>query len=388
MRRIAGLMVVLVTLCGAAAATAAAAEAATPGKTVTISGKTFRFGKRYPVLVNALVRVREYPGIWALSDEKGDYELTVPDDANVTPYIVSGWNGAYRDPRTEPLDPMIHHYNEIDLQTFHTRGEDIVNANFQTPTDLEYLSLRSAMRIPYDANGRPKQCVIVTTSSKRSVRDVDYDTYWDRTSPGGHGVPGATSHTLPGNLLPTYFNEHVMPDPEQPSSSADGGIIWGTVPTGTYRVITEHPTTRFASFLATCAPGRVVNANPPWGAYELAEGEEPLAASNVAAKVLSAKSVRQGRKRVVRIRYQVGEKVRADIRITADGRTISSTRQTQQSSFGTLVRNGRVVLPAKTRAGKAKVSVKLTDAAGVSFTTVKNVKIPKPLKKTRKKGRR
>ena len=27
----------------------------------------------------------------------------------------------------------------------------------------------------------------------------------------------------------------------------------------------RHPSTRFASFVATCRPGRVVNANPPWG---------------------------------------------------------------------------------------------------------------------------
>jgi hypothetical protein len=31
----------------------------------------------------------------------------------------------------------------------------------------------------------------------------------------------------------------------------------------------RHPSTRFASFVATCAPGRVVNANPPWGLHQL-----------------------------------------------------------------------------------------------------------------------
>lgn len=244
------------------------------------------------------------------------------------------------------------------------------------------------MRIPYDVNGRPEQCVIVTTSSKRSVRDVDYDTYWDRTQGTGHGVPGATSRTVPGNLLPTYFNEHVLPDENQPSSSIDGGIIWGAVPAGTYRVITEHPTARFASFLATCAPGRVVNANPPWGAYELADGEQPLAASNVAAKVLSAKAVRQGKKRLVKLRYEVGEMVRSEVQVTMGGKLVRKSTQTRQSSSGTVVRNGRVAVPAKTGAGKARVNVKLTDAAGVSFTTVKTVKIPKPAKKKLKKKRR
>ncbi len=354
--------------------------------TVKISGKTFRFGKRYPVLINALVRVREYPDIWALSDQKGDYELTVPDDANVTPYIVSGWNGNYKNPLIDPLDPNTQHYNSIDLQTFHTRGEDIVNANFQTPTDFEYNSLKALLKVKADANGRPQQCVIVTTSSARNVRGVSYDEYWDNTP---HGVAGATSRTVPGNLLPSYFNDAVLPDPNQTSSSHDGGIIWATVPTGTYRVITEHPTTRFASFLATCAPGRVVNANPPWGAYELSEGEQPLAASNVAASLKGAKVVRKGQKRLAVLRFEVGEAIGAKIGI---GRTVN------QSGFGAATRKlasrpappevagiqtVKVPLKTKAKAGRAKVTAILTDASGISFTYTRSVKVPKLPKKSR-----
>ena len=52
-------------------------------------------------------------------------------------------------------------------------------------------------------------------------------------------------------------------------SSQDGGVIWTGVPTGTYRISAHHPSTRFASFVATCRPGRIVNANPPWGLHEL-----------------------------------------------------------------------------------------------------------------------
>ena len=66
----------------------------------------------------------------------------------------------------------------------------------------------------------------------------------------------------------------MIPDRSRTETSGDGGIIWTEVPAGTYRVITESPSTRFASFLATCEPGRIVNANPPWGAYELSAGRE------------------------------------------------------------------------------------------------------------------
>jgi hypothetical protein len=51
-------------------------------------------------------------------------------------------------------------------------------------------------------------------------------------------------------------------------SSDDGGVVWTGVPTGVYRITATSSTTRFASFVATCKPGRVVNANPPWGLYE------------------------------------------------------------------------------------------------------------------------
>ena len=81
--------------------------------------------------------MREIPGLAATTDANGDYALEVPDDTNVTPYI-------------DPPDG----YNEIDLQTFHTRGEDIENANFQTPGDVEYAGL-AAILVGPARPGRP-----------------------------------------------------------------------------------------------------------------------------------------------------------------------------------------------------------------------------------------
>ena len=46
-------------------------------------------------------------------------------------------------------------------------------------------------------------------------------------------------------------------------------MVWGNVPAGAYTITARSPSTRFASFVATCKPGRVVNANPPWGLHEL-----------------------------------------------------------------------------------------------------------------------
>ena len=55
----------------------------------------------------------------------------------------------------------------------------------------------------------------------------------------------------------------------------DGGVIWTSVPAGVYTIRARHPDTRFARFVATCEPGRIVNANPPWGCTSSASGCAP-----------------------------------------------------------------------------------------------------------------
>ena len=75
--------------------------------TVTISGRAYVFNHSETSIAGATIRVREL-GATAITDANGDYELTVPDETLVTPYI-------------EPPAG----YHEIDLQTFHTRGKAI-----------------------------------------------------------------------------------------------------------------------------------------------------------------------------------------------------------------------------------------------------------------------
>jgi len=101
-----------------------ARPAASAKPKVTISGRAYVFNHAETGIAGATIRVRELPNASATTDANGDYELKVPDDTTVTPYI-------------EPPAG----YNQIDLQTFHTRGKPIVNANFQTPADAEYNAL-------------------------------------------------------------------------------------------------------------------------------------------------------------------------------------------------------------------------------------------------------
>ena len=358
---------------GMTAASSAARSVKPPPPTVKISGKAYRFNHMDTPLPGATIKVREFPKLQATTAADGDYVLKVPDDRNVTPYIVSG----SIPPGT---DPGSQHYNEIDLQTFHPRGKDLVNANFQVPTDLEYGGLKALLNVPADENGRPEQCAIVTTASDRDVRGVDYQTFWDRTKLDengvhGHGVPGATSIGVPSLGAPTYFNDNVIPDKTKTATSSDGGIIWEIVPAGSYRIITSHPDKRFASFLATCEDGRVVNANPPWGAYELAQGERPLAASNVAGNVTKVKAARQGkRKRYLAITVRTAEPLVLRATLLKGKPVIERVNKRKVGPGTTVVR-----FPIKRRvpAGIGKVRYSLADATGIDFGGAETVLVPK-----------
>ena len=124
-------------------------------------------------------------------------------------------------------------YHTIYLQTFRTASQDLRNVNFQTPTDDVYSALTSLLNVPLDANGDVAQCAVVSTFNTRNVRDLDYKAF---RAYGAHGVAGATAFTLPPLPPPIYFNAQVIPDPSQPVSSADGGVVWTGVPAGTYRI--------------------------------------------------------------------------------------------------------------------------------------------------------
>ena len=315
--------------------------------TVTISGKAYEFNHMDRFIAGATIKVRELPGVAAVTDAAGDYELTVPDNTTVTPYI----------------DPP-EGYNQIDLQTFHTRGKNIVNANFQTPADLEYNALAAILGVTFGPDGRPTDCVIVSTASARNVRGVDYQTFWDRTP---HGVAGATATEFPEIAGPTYFNDLVIPDANQPSTSIDGGMIWTGVAPGAYRVATAAPTTRFASFLATCRPGRIVNANPPWGAYELTGDEKPLKAGVAAAEITSIRGFADSRERPRRVVafIQASERVTGKLVLVRRGRVLSRERVEMSARTGVRLR-----IPKSKARGRGRILLRATfkDATGGKAT--------------------
>jgi hypothetical protein len=188
-------------------------------------------------------------------------------------------------------------------------------------------------------------------------------------------VPGATSQESPALDGPIYFNESVIPDTSQMETSEDGGIVWTEVPAGTYRIETTSPDTRFASFLATCRNGRVINANPPWGAYELSDGEKPLKAGVVASSVTKVDSVGNGDARKIELSIDTGEATHLNAVLRLGGKRIGHTRIDQLSAG-----SKRAAVPVRKAAGngKAKLEVKLRDAAGDVITSSFDVKVGSP----------
>ena len=224
------------------------ASASASARSVHIRGTAYEFNNTKVRLGGATIRVAERPRIRATVRRDGSYDLVVPDRAKVTPYITAAG------------------YHTIYLQTFRTAGENLARVNFQTPREGIYRALAALLDVPLDEDGELIQCGIVSTFSTRNVRDLSFGGF---TAYGAHGVAGATASATPALPPAVYFNEDVIPDPMQELSSVDGGVVWTRVPAGVYRIRAQHPSTRFASFVATCKPGRVINANPPWGLHEL-----------------------------------------------------------------------------------------------------------------------
>lgn len=217
--------------------------------TVTMSGTAYEFNRVTTLLPGATIHVLEDPELTTTVADDGTYTLDVPDDAQVTPYITQDG------------------YATIYLQTFTTDGEDLRNVNFQTPTLGIKDALAALLGVPKNEAGYPAQCVVVSTVSTKQVRGVSYQQFiaW-----GAHGVAGVTADISPQAGKRTYFNEGVIPDASVTETSKDGGVVWTELPAGEYTLSAHGAGSQWPDVHVTCADGRIVNANPPWGLNQVA----------------------------------------------------------------------------------------------------------------------
>lgn len=329
------LALALTVLVGLTAASAEAKKkAALPP--IHVRGTVYTFDDQTPI-AGATVRVAELPGVSAQTRFDGSYDLVVPDGTKFTPYA----------------DSAGHH--RIYLQTYVSQGKDLERVNFQMPSDTAYNLLALILSAPRNANNELVNCAVVSTFSTTNVRDVSFN---DFVAYGAHGVAGATASASPALPNPVYFNESVIPDASRTVSSIDGGVVWPVVPAGVYRFTAQHPSTRFAPFRATCEPGRVVNANPPQGFYELRPGEK--VDSSVAASLASVHFDLGGSKVRLRVRVKAREYV-AVSGVLRRGKKARANRRTKDYAPG----KRTLAFPiGQSLAGK-RIAVKLTMEDGL-----------------------
>lgn len=339
------------------AGSAASAQAA---DTVKLSGWAWAFvtsGTTHG-LEGATVKIDELPDLETTTGTDGYWELEVPDGSTVTPY--ASYPGYY----------TVHD------QTFTIRGRDLRQVNFQMPPQHlvePFAALAYAEMEGEEGTKKLKHCGVVSTVYEKEGRSfLNLDDFL-RFAP--HGVRDSTAQLIgtDGNKAPegpVYFGSNVYPNPALTGASRDGGIVWGDVPEGIWTVSAQHPDHRFSTAQVTCKPGRLVNASPPWGLYEMYGTEEPnpsvlpfevdtdevLDANTTAIKV-----VKQRAKLILRV------KVRAEEPVTAQVTAIQGKAKTRSGQRQLAAGNRVISLPLKKkryRRGPLRVTVRLADASG------------------------
>jgi hypothetical protein len=316
---------------------------------IHVRGTVYTFDDQTPI-AGATVRVAELPGLSAQTGPDGSYDLLVSDGTRFTPYA----------------DAVGHH--RIYLQTWVSQGKDLDRVNFQMPSDAAYNGLAAILSVPRDANNELVNCAVVSTFSTVNVRDASFN---DFVAYGAHGVAGATASASPALPNPTYFNESVIPDASRTASSIDGGVVWPVVPGGVYRFTAHHPSTRFAPFRATCEPGRVVNANPPQGFYELRPGEQ--VDSTVSASLASTHFDLSGSKALLKARVKAHEYV-AVSGVLRRGKKVRAKRRTKGYAPG----KRTLAFPVGQGLAGKRIAVKLTveDGQGNVKTLTRKLEVP------------
>lgn len=233
--------------------TTAAPTTVAPTTTVAavghLRGTAYTFNTPDPI-AGATIKVVELPELSAVTGADGSYELEVPAGATVTPYI-------------EAADHFGIHHQTLTVST-DGDGLELDGVNFQTPSLPIYDGLKALVggftgKDPFEGG-----CVIVTTVGDPRMVGMSFDEFIEFHP---HGLAGATVSIEPPLATPIYFNDDVLPDLAQQTTSIDGGVLWPNVPPGEYTLTATLEGHEFATVHARCEDGWVVNANPVWGLH-------------------------------------------------------------------------------------------------------------------------
>ncbi len=114
-----------------------------------------------------------------------------------------------------------------------------------------------------------KYCVIATTVTRSG------GSLFVHLRQGEPGVEVALSPAVGAASGPIYFNESVLPDVKQASTSTDGGAVLINVPPGDYTITGSKAGLVFEPAHVKCRVGMVVNAGPPLGVLAHVQGADP-----------------------------------------------------------------------------------------------------------------
>jgi hypothetical protein len=215
-----------------------------------IRGTAYTFNTPDPI-AGATIAAEEFPGLpTATTGADGSYDIEVPAGEPVTLSITAEG----------------HHSIRVQTFTLDGAGAEIDGVNFQTPTDAIYDGLKALVsgftgRDPFEGG-----CVIVTTVGDARMVGMTFAEFIEFHP---HGLAGATVQIDPPLATPVYFNDQVLPDAAQQTTSIDGGVLWPNVPPGNYTLSATLPGTEFVTVPVRCEDGWVVNANPVQGLHAI-----------------------------------------------------------------------------------------------------------------------
>ena len=241
-----GTVTVNITPIGAATPDAAAPDVGgrdASGHMFHVSGVAYGFGGSGKVLEGVTIEVLEDPAMKTISNATGRYTIDVPDGAPFT------------------LQAKFDGYATMALQTFTTWGKDVELLNFQMVENVIFEAFSQVLGATLD----PEKCQIASTVGVKALNTLTFEEF---IAFGAQGMEGVTVYAEPAIPGVVYFNASTIPDKTLTATSKDGGIVWANVTPGVYTIHATHPTHTFETFVATCAKGRFINANPPWGLRE------------------------------------------------------------------------------------------------------------------------
>lgn len=211
--------------------------------TVSISGLVYAFKSR-DFLAGATVGLHEHPELTTVSADDGTWSFEGLDAGEtVTPWFeLDGYRAASHRSFTLEADQERVYFQAIPTAVYDLMFQALVNAG-----------------VTID----PEACHVASTVTDPTMNDITTWAEFDAFIP--HGLAGATVSTSAPDITPIYFNEDVFPDPSRTETSIDGGIILPNLPAGGFTFTGAGGGYTYDELSAVCAPGRFVNASPPWG---------------------------------------------------------------------------------------------------------------------------